>query len=173
MSEDPNVHPDAERFGGWSWHEPSRGEHFRRCGFCGSIHPDDLAAEVWLPQWADRKYGWPHKFYVDIDNREPEALFALSSTWGGSGEPGRGEVPWDDLTAEQRALYERDHGGLTPDGRHPTSVGFHTRPRHNAKFYTIHLSDPAIDTATKAAIESRCGLRFAFVNGHVYWEVVR
>ena len=35
----------ADRWGGWSWREPRGAEHFRRCSFCGSIHPEDLAAE--------------------------------------------------------------------------------------------------------------------------------
>jgi len=173
MAEDQTVHPDADRFGGWFWREPFRGEHFRRCGFCGSIHPDDLAAETdWLAHWADQKYGWPHKFYVDVVNREPEALFATSSTWNTRGKSGHGEVAWDDLTPEQRALYDRDHG-MAPDRGHPASVGFGTRAVHNAKFYTIHLSDPAIDEAVKVTIEQRSGVHFTFADGRVTWGAVR
>jgi hypothetical protein len=54
--------PSAEQ----SWRQYA-GESFRRCSYCGSIHPEDLiklvgeGAEI---QGADWKYGWPHKFYV-------------------------------------------------------------------------------------------------------------
>lgn len=34
----------AARWGGWDWREPRDGDHFRTCSFCGSIHPEDLAA---------------------------------------------------------------------------------------------------------------------------------
>ena len=38
------------------------------CAFCGSIHPSDLAALLKAGARlspADRKYGWPHKFYME------------------------------------------------------------------------------------------------------------
>lgn len=42
---------------------------FRTCGYCGSIHPEDLTlaleAGVASLHGADWKYGWPHKFYVE------------------------------------------------------------------------------------------------------------
>lgn len=168
-TEDQSVHPDADRWGGWSWREPFRGEHFRRCSYCGSINPADLAAESsWRADWADRKYGWPHKFYVDIPNRDPDALFVIGSTWGATATPSLGEVPWDDLSAEQRAIYDRDTG-VSPDGRHPVSVGFGPRPKHFGKFYTVHLSDPALDPAVKADIERRSGIAFTFTDGRVAW----
>jgi hypothetical protein len=171
MPEDQNVHSEAGRWGGWFWREPSRGEHFRRCSYCGSVHPADLAAEPgWRAEWADRKYGWPHKFYVAIANRDPEAPFTSSSTWNKHGEPGRGETLWDDLTAEQRALYNRDHG-TSHDGRHPTSVGFGPKLYHFGKFYSVHLSDPAIDAAVKDEIERRSGLAFTFTEGRVSWRI--
>lgn len=83
MSNDPVHGGEADRWGGWSWREPDRGEHFRRCSYCGAIHPEDLVAEPeWTPRWADPKYGWPHKFYVDVANREPEALFVTGGNTG-------------------------------------------------------------------------------------------
>lgn len=176
MAEDPNVHPETApdspfSYGPWSWRDPSHGEHYRTCSFCGSIHPADLAAETaWRADWADQKYGWPHKFYVDIVNREPDALFALVSSWGATAKPSRGEVPWDELTDEQRAIWDRDHPTRQDDDRHPVSVGFHTRSHHHAKFYTIHLSDPAIDRSVIDEIERRSGRHFTFApDGRVSW----
>lgn len=44
----------------------------RSCGYCGSMHPSDLVAALKAGarvHWADQKYGWPHKIYVeDIPN---------------------------------------------------------------------------------------------------------
>lgn len=40
----------------------------RGCSWCGSMHPADLAAAIRAGatgSWADFKYGWPHKWYVD------------------------------------------------------------------------------------------------------------
>jgi len=53
------------------------GQPFRTCSYCGSIHLDDLldlhGKEIWYGkessfspiEWADQKYGWPHKLYMD------------------------------------------------------------------------------------------------------------
>src|SRR5688572_27163775 len=112
---DPSVHPEANgppfNIGGWTWTEPQRGEHFRRCSFCGSIHPDDLAAEEnWTAEWSDQKYGWPHKFYVDVPNRQPFALFVVSRTNAKPAEHDWGSdwIATADLTSEQLAIITRD-----------------------------------------------------------------
>lgn len=59
-------------------------EPFRRCSYCGSIHPEDLirllgeGAEL---HGADWKYGWPHKFYVEgIPNKTTEVVAKVGST---------------------------------------------------------------------------------------------
>lgn len=58
------------------WRSPTRSEGspyeptYRTCWFCGSIHPEDLwhlltdGAPIEVHR-ADRKYGWPHKFYIE------------------------------------------------------------------------------------------------------------
>jgi hypothetical protein len=67
--EKPTCHEGA-------WPAPSQplawvkydGEPFRRCSYCGSIHPEDLirlVGEGHDLQGSDWKYGWPHKFYVE------------------------------------------------------------------------------------------------------------
>jgi len=152
----------AARWSGWTWQAPARGEHFRRCSFCGSVHPADLAAEpAWTPQWADQKYGWPHKFYVDIPNRDPDALFCV----GASTHPDPRMVAADELAAQQRAIIERD--GMTGDW---AAYAFGTRPHHFGKFYTVHLADPAIPSEVREAVFRGCGLRFSFDGGRVGWE---
>lgn len=174
MEHDQNVHPEAStpRIGGWAWSGPVRGEHFRRCSYCGSIHPDDLAAEErWSAQWADRKYGWPHKFYVDIPNRQPSALSAISRTnYAPTGrERDHGWIATADLTEEHWAILDRD-GWTPPDGPDGHYWLFGTKPFHHAKFYTVHLRDNALSPATKRAIEQRCGLEFSFDGDRVAWQ---
>ena len=53
------------------------------CSYCGGMEPGELAAAIRAGatvSWADAKYGWPHKLYVEgIPNRfagYPEALTA-------------------------------------------------------------------------------------------------
>lgn len=164
------VHPDAGRWGGWSWAGPRHGEHFHRCNYCGSIHPADLAAEpTWRAEWADRKYGWPHKFYVDVANRDPDALFVIGSTNGNSTAGYRDWTAWDDLTPEQLAAAVRDG---YDSKRRPKHLLIGTRAAHHGKFYTVHLADPTIDDDDKAAIGRGCGLRFEFADGRVSWRGV-
>jgi hypothetical protein len=173
---DQSVHPDADRWGGWSWADPRRGAHFRTCNFCGCINPEDLAAEPqWRAAWADWKYGWPHKFYIELPNRNPERLFVLSSVSGGSGKPpapafGQSYVAWADRTPEQRAICEQDGYGEGADGWHPDYVAFGTRATHHAKFYSIHLADADLPSTVKATIEQRSGRAFHFSNGQIRWE---
>lgn len=172
---------EAERWGGWSWREPSHGQHYRTCSYCGSIHPDDLAAEPdWRAEWADAKYGWPHKFYVGIPNRTPEQKFivaAHSVAREGPYAPG-GEryedvrerypqQPWirpseipDDVNTE---------GWQGLDDRYDY-VQIGTRPVHRAKFYTTHLADSALGDEVRDRIQAVSGLRFRFENGRVGWE---
>jgi hypothetical protein len=168
----------AARWGGWHWAAPRGAEHFRRCSFCGSIHPADLAAEpTWRAEWADQKYGWPHKFYVDIPNRDPSALFVTSAQSGGPADrpaPVSDEytqwVAWKDLSRAQRKIVKRD-GWRADKDDHSDYYGFGTRSSHFAKFYTIHLADPAIGDEAKDAIQHRSRLRFRFdEHGNVGWE---
>jgi hypothetical protein len=156
--------------GGWAWLDPSHGEHYRCCNWCGSIHPEDLAAVgTFHADWADRKYGWPHKFYVDLPNQHPERLYATGATsWVPVG--GFSSDRWvlvQDLTVEQRAVVAEcgwtisDHHVAFMFGRHST---------HHAKFYTRHLADPGLSPESRDRIERACGLRFEFApTGFVRW----
>jgi hypothetical protein len=171
---DQSVHPEAGappfRFGPWTWREPVRGEHFRRCSFCGSVNPDDLAAETdWRAEWADQKYGWPHKFYVRIPNRDTARLYVLGSTSGPNPPTGYpGWVARADLSPEQMVAVEE--GGLG-DNDSRTFFDFGHRPVHHTKFYSIHLRDADLDPAVKQRIEQGCGLAFEFTDdGRVAWR---
>lgn len=175
---DPVHHGEAERWGGWSWREATHGEHFRRCSYCGSINPDDLAAEPeWRADWADRKYGWPHKFYVNIRNRNLDDLFVIGTMSGGDrkapkpGYMGLDWHAWVSLTPEQREICERSGHGRRDDLPDPGYVGFGTREVHHAKFYSVHLADPTISTETREAIARHSGLRFEWLDdGRVAWK---
>jgi hypothetical protein len=160
---DPVHGTEADRWGGWSWREPMSGEHYRTCSHCGSIHPDDLAAETAAQaHWADAKYGWPHKLYIDLPNREPDRLFLIGTSntpnppaptgWLPIGElpDGTDTGGWGDLSAYRWVM-----------------VG--PRPKHHAKLYSTHLADPAIGQATLDRVAQVSGLRFAFENGRVRW----
>lgn len=164
---DQSVHPEAARWGGWDWREPVRGEHFRRCSYCGGMHPEDLAAEQeWLRMsWADMKYGWPHKLYVDVPNRDPERLYVRSASNTAPSMGADRYVEWDELTDEQREVVRRD-GWDGPD-RVSRFFEFGTHPAHFGKFYTIHLGDAGLSPAVKALIEYRSGVRFVFADGKI------
>lgn len=161
---------EADRWGGWQWREPAHGEHFRRCSYCGSMHPEDLVTIArGRVDWADRKYGWPHKFYVHVPNQNPEALFCVGSSplvIDGSPNP-QGLVNAADLTPEQRDIIVRDGWGGVDEQR---SYLFGTRREHFGKVYTVHLADPEISDETRAAAAEMCGLRFDFVDGgRIQW----
>ena len=165
---DPVHGGQAERWGGWSWRDPARGEHFRRCSYCGSIHPDDLAAESGVPaNWADMKWGWPHKIYAHIPNREPGRLFVVSTA---NHSPRDGEwITVADAGPVVQEVLERDGYGKGSKYR-PLFVQLGTREHHVGKFYTVHLADPEISAVTKTMIERLMGLRFTFTGGVVTWE---
>lgn len=175
---DPVHGSEAARWGGWEWRDPSRGEHFRRCTHCGCVHPEDLAVEFELgtrAEWADRKYGWPHKFYVSIKNRDPYTLFCIGGSHGGDPDrdPGPGYIHITALTPEQRDVALRD-GSLREDdpvdGSHWYLFG--TRQHHFGKFYTAHLADPELNVSIKEKIERACGIHFEFNGGRVSWSGV-
>jgi len=157
---------EAERWGGWSWREPSRGEHYRTCSYCGCIHPEDLAAEAaWSAEWADRKYGWPHKFYVNVTNRHPEQRFLTGAT---TGTPtGLMDATW---VRPSEVPDDVNTDGWRDLGERYAWVAIGTRPTHHAKFYTAHLADLRIDPVALETVQRVSGLRFHFEEGRVRWE---
>lgn len=162
---DPVHGGETDRWGGWSWREPSRGEHFRTCTYCGSISPDDLAAEPdWQAEWADRKYGWPHKFYVSVPNRNPAQRFIIGATTGSPTSLAVGEwVRADEIPADVNVEGWED----ARSSYQWFSIG--TRPQHHAKFYTVHLADPMLGDGIRDRVQTVSGLQFTFEEGRVSW----
>lgn len=121
----------------------------RACGYCGSMHPTDLAAAIRegaTGSWADWKYGWPHKAY-----------------FGGVPNPHAGL-----LETVGSANFEKP-GWLKGDGKNwyepprPASATTH------GKFYTVHLQDASPED--RETIESHLGLAFDFTDdGRVSWR---
>lgn len=62
-------------------------EGFKCCDYCGSMDPVELADLIKNGKakmsGSDWKYGWPHKFYVDVVNPHPDKIVEKSSTWQG------------------------------------------------------------------------------------------
>lgn len=132
----------------------------RGCDYCGSMHPTDLAAAIKAGaavSWADFKYGWPHKVYVDgIPN--PHAGMTEVRGWSSSERPGFERVAsprYSELTGERVA----DHiQWVQKSVAGPTTHG---------KFYTEHLQDATPED--RETIERAMGLRFTFTVGGVHW----
>jgi hypothetical protein len=121
---------------------------FRTCGYCGSMHPDDLLGFLVPPRGvllneADWKYGWPHKFYVE---GIPNPLAGMPICSGGRGGP----------DAKDHAI------GTGPATTH-------------AKFYTEHLAD-ATDLDALAAAFTLQVPNITFLRddaGKVMWRGMR
>jgi hypothetical protein len=211
MTESELIHNNpwnpASRWGGWSWSEPRHDEFFRRCSFCGSIHPEDLAAEPassgsclicgkvgwsacfnrfdreaedehsyttdgWYASWADFKYGWPHKFYIEaLKPHDPDVLSVLSAT--SSVKNINQDNRWvliEDLTPEQKRIIEISGWGRSRETDYVAFQFWH-RPNCFAKFYTEHLKDPNISQEAKDTIERVSGLHFEWLeDGRVAWS---
>lgn len=133
----------------------------RSCQFCGSMHPADLAAAIKAGatvEWADWKYGWPHKLYV---NGVPNPHAGLD---------------------EARMTSNRDFDGATRIAlpRYSELTGKRVEDYVNfvkvekaaattwGKFYTVHLQDAAPED--REVIERAMGLRFTFESHLVKWE---
>ena len=115
-----------------------RTANFRTCGFCGSMHPDDLRGfiergEASAAQLADMKYGYPHKVYLDV----PSPL------------------------AGQTVQVSRDIRCVDRDCTETPGYGSAAGATH-AKFYTRHLIGLDADAfqVLAAWLETGTGLRF-------------
>jgi hypothetical protein len=123
----------------------------RSCGYCGSMHPADVAAAIKAGakgEWADMKYGWPHKSYFEgIPNPHAGLLEARAF----SNQPTDGYIQMPD--------------GLWREPGTPASGTTY------GKFYTVHLMDATDED--RAVIEKHLGLHFEFTNdGKVSWRRV-
>lgn len=169
------VHPDS-RFGPAAW-EVRAPEHFRRCSYCGGIHPEDFVTAVEAgakPDMADWKYGWPHKLYAEVPARG-DNLDWLGGTSGGVRPPtpeelrARGFTPVADLTPEERAVCERQ--GINLATYHGVIVG--PRKSFTAKFYTVHAIEPWVSEELRQKIAKATGYLFTPAgDGQLKWQKV-
>jgi hypothetical protein len=125
----------------------------RSCAYCGSMHPADVAAAIRAGargEWADMKYGWPHKaYFTGIPNPHAGMLEARAFA---NYQP-EGKTDWVKV-----GKFWREPG--TP--AEATTYG---------KFYSVHLMDATAED--RAVIESHLGLAFHFIDdGKVSWRPV-
>lgn len=114
-------------------------EGFKACGYCGSMCPEELANLIEegkaIMGGSDWKYGYPHKFYVDIKNPHPDKQVIKSTkSW------------WDEETQQRK---EEVTYGAQGEWLH-------------FKFYTNHLQLIDEETFKKVApiINKACGIIF-------------
>lgn len=136
------------------------------CSWCGSMTPADVAAAIAAGarlEFADAKYGWPHKVYLDrVPNPHaglPEAH--VSTTTEPSAESvaavGWVKVPtgfFSELTGEPTFRW------VEPPRPAP--------PVTNGKFYTVHLQDATPED--RVTIERALGVSFTFWDDRVEWR---
>lgn len=121
----------------------------RRCGYCGSMHPTDVANAILAGakgEWADMKYGYPHKAYFHgIPNPHagiPEIIGHANYLVGG----------W--------IAMENGDSHSPPKPASDKTQG---------KFYTIHLQDAT--PQEKEIIEKNLGIHFEFIgNEKLRWS---
>lgn len=146
---------------------------------CPADHPYNPGGAY--ASWADFKYGFPHKFYVEmLSTREPERLFVISTHRPAKEGPyapgGEHYTPPQEMSLGLRWVSpsEIPPGTVTDswgDLGDCDLVGLGTRAHLFAKFYTVHLRDPAVTQDVKDAIGQASGLRLTWLDdGRVTWE---
>lgn len=136
---------------------PEQVGRLRCCSWCGSMHPEDLAAALRAGatlHFADWKYGWPHKSYVEQVPNPFAGMPEVRTTGGGWDAPDEdpGKV-WKQLANGRWQWHE------TPKPADATTRG---------KFYTEHLQDAG--PADAETIQQAMKVRFTFDEvGKVTW----
>jgi len=126
-----------------------RDDGFKHCGYCGSINPIELAELIEAGNatigGSDWKYGWPHKFYVDVVNSHPDkqVLKSHGNRWN---------------TALQKYEDFKEYG---PEG-----------PTLHIKFYSEHLGLLDDETFNKVAsiINNACGITWEKKEGKLCYR---
>jgi hypothetical protein len=137
----------------------------RHCSYCGSMHPTDLVAAIRLGahmHWADFKYGWPHKAYVE---NIPNPHAGMLESRYGSSQPG--EYMGKPLVKYQNG-YDRHTGDPTYSYR---DQGSPASERTHGKFYTEHLLDASPEE--RDFIEKAMGYSFCWHEGQVWYGPYR
>jgi hypothetical protein len=68
-----DTDPGTLRYRPIYWLAPTGSRDYRRCSYCGSMHPEDLlrilTANGEKLEMAAMKFGWPHKFWTEAYER--------------------------------------------------------------------------------------------------------
>lgn len=155
-----------------SWGGMRTAREWWTCGYCGSMHPQELAAAIRLGatvSWADWKYGWPHKVYVDKAPNRYVGHGEIRSGVTFCGRPDQAEIDagkweryqsgFDSNTGQPAYSYRTPLPAPTPASEHAWG-----------KFYTLHLQEASAED--RAAIESAMRLQFHFDGDSVRWEPI-
>jgi hypothetical protein len=143
----------------------------RSCGYCGSMHPTDVVAALKAGarlEGADRKYGWPHKFYLHgVPNPHEGQRCSVESRGYGSEKgapPPADPGEWIQLASPQD--LEQKKPEFVTYSWHKVSV---ERPTTWGKFYTEHLLDASPEE--KDFIERHFGLHIDLerADGKIAW----
>jgi hypothetical protein len=158
----------AEVLKAGKWHS-SRGDGLRHCWFCGSLHPEELlqlfqSSKVSGYSGSDWKYGYPHKFYIEVESGKPAVTY-----YEINGERVSKEE-WDKANADRNYRYNPAGGRSMGSGREPGTGTIH------AKFYTMHLLDVE-DAATFSLIadlfRQKFGIAFGIQDGKLTYTAPR
>ena len=137
-----------------------------RCQYCGSISPEDAIEYLKRPgtrfsgsMW---KYGWPHKFYIDVVNPDADKEVEIGSRSG------------PDVTAD------------TPGAKfHPTcghedckihgfweTITMGKKPYLHGKFYNNHITQVPDEVFAEfnALSKKIFGIEFTRENNQAGWE---
>lgn len=156
-----------------AWREPNLTRQpaatpFRTCGYCGSIHPEDLlhalrnGASLHGSDW---KYGWPHKFYVE---GIPNPLAGRTVQIGTDSHPVFG-CPVCRVTSVHERQPACACGAPLIVVKYVSEPIMGAAPVHAfAKFYSEHLrdlTDPETFDAVADAVAASSKIRFTLFDG--------
>lgn len=121
----------------------------RTCGYCGSLHPADLLAAIErgaILSGSNWKYGWPHKFYVQIPHPDRDKQAEIG-----------GKSYWDEEKGQR--IYEPTYGAMGD---------------YHAKWYNLHLTDAGYDdeafTTLTERIAAKSGISFEMHEGKLRYQ---
>lgn len=156
---------------GWSDEVPPNLEtgpttgRLRGCDYCGSMHPADLAAAIRAGatgEFADWKYGWPHKMYFD---GIPNPFAGMPESRVGTSNPPQAEIDAGKWISIPSGMFDQRTG---EPHRMWYEAGRPAADRTYGKFYSIHLKDASPED--RDVIEKHIGLNFTFSENRVYWS---
>jgi hypothetical protein len=155
---------DDDRF---SLHKTAR--EWYSCQYCGSMHPQELAAAIRLgatAHWADFKYGWPHKVYVEKAPNRYEGELEQRGGFATCDRPAQQEI--------DSGKWIRYQTGFSSQTGEPTYSYHEAMPPEqpagqfaHGKFYSTHLQDATPED--REIIERAMGKSFEFKDGGVRW----